>query len=141
MEGIAEGKEYSSIGNGDLQTILLNVHNDLDKCYIIVNSETQSSFKEELQEIILFNERILRKDEFGFRFAFQRLVKDFMVGYSLSKFLLKNDRRKLKKCPYCDKFFIAKDIKRKRCYSDDCRKTYEREKKRKQREEDPVTYS
>lgn len=60
--------------------------------------------------------------------------------YCLVNFLKSNDRRKIKKCPYCDKFFIAKDIKRKRCYSDDCRKEYERNKKRKQREDEPGIY-
>ena len=52
-----------------------------------------------------------------------------------------NGIKSIKKCPFCDKFFIAKDIKRKtRCYSKDCDRAYQRKKKKKQREEDPVTY-
>lgn len=64
-----------------------------------------------------------------------------IVCFSLTEFLIRNDRRKIKKCPYCDKFFIAKDIKRKRCYKNDCRKEYEKIKKRKQREDEPEFYS
>ena len=64
-----------------------------------------------------------------------------IASYSLTEFLISNDRRKLKHCPYCEKFFIAKDIKRKhRCYSQDCMKKWERDKKRFQRETDPVKY-
>lgn len=63
-----------------------------------------------------------------------------LASYSLSEFLLSNDRRKIKLCPYCERFFIAKDIKRKRCYSESCSREYEKEKKRKQRDDDPLTY-
>lgn len=63
-----------------------------------------------------------------------------IVGFSLAAFLMNKDRRKLKKCPFCNKFYIADDIRQKKCKSDDCKKAYEREKKRKQREKDPVTY-
>jgi hypothetical protein len=64
-----------------------------------------------------------------------------LASYSLTEFLISNDRRKLKFCPYCEKFFIAKDIKRKhRCYSQNCMKKWERDKKRFQRETDPVKY-
>ena len=64
-----------------------------------------------------------------------------IVSYSLVEFLRKNNLKKLKLCPFCNNFFIAKDTKReKRCYSKECEKTYQREKKRKQRENDPVKY-
>ena len=63
-----------------------------------------------------------------------------LVGYSLTNFLSNNDRRKLKLCPYCDKFYIADDIRQKKCKNEECRKQYEREKKRKQRKNDPVKY-
>lgn len=62
-------------------------------------------------------------------------------SFSLREFLLNNNRRRLKKCPYCNNFFIAKDAKRTtKCYSDICTKEYERIKKQKQREIDPVKY-
>jgi len=64
-----------------------------------------------------------------------------LVFFSLTEFLVHNDRRKIKKCDYCENFFIAKDIKRTtRCYSPKCEREYQKEKKRKQREKDPVKY-
>ena len=65
-----------------------------------------------------------------------------MLSYSLISFLTKSNQntRKLKRCTFCHDFFIANDVRKQRCKSDDCRKAYEREKKRKQRQEDPVRY-
>ena len=64
-----------------------------------------------------------------------------IVTYSLNEFIILNDRRKLKRCPYCNNFFIAKSINRKtRCYEPDCEKAYQRDKKRKQREKEPDIY-
>ena len=64
-----------------------------------------------------------------------------LASYSLTEFLIANDRCKIKFCPYCERFFIARDIKRKTCcYSDECHKEYERIKKQKQRETDPIKY-
>jgi hypothetical protein len=65
-----------------------------------------------------------------------------MVSYSLIEFLRNNNPKKLKNCPYCNNFFIAKSINRKtRCYEPDCEKAYQRDKKRKQRDKDPVKYN
>jgi hypothetical protein len=64
-----------------------------------------------------------------------------IASYSLTEFLVANDRRKLKYCPYCERFFIAKDIKRKHsCYSNDCIRKWERDKKKDQRDKEPVKY-
>ena len=63
-----------------------------------------------------------------------------ILAYNLAEFLIHNDRRKIKQCPHCEKFYIAKDIKRERCYSDECRKEYERQKKQKQRNDAPEIY-
>ena len=64
-----------------------------------------------------------------------------LASYSLTEFLISNDRRKLKFCPYCERFFIAKDIKRKHsCYSSDCIRKWERDKKKDQRDKEPVKY-
>jgi len=73
-------------------------------------------------------------------YAFSNFLKIF-VGYSLIEFLLNTDRRKLKKCPHCGIYFIANDIRRQRCYSDDCKKEYERQKKQIQREKYPLKYA
>jgi hypothetical protein len=71
-------------------------------------------------------------------------INDFLfgiAGISLIEYLFENDIKKIKQCPYCEKFFIAKDIRREsRCYSEKCEKVYQRYKKRKQREKDPVKY-
>lgn len=63
-----------------------------------------------------------------------------IVSHSLVEFLRKNDLNKLKLCPFCNNFYIADDIRQKKCKSDYCKRVYEREKKRKQREEKPDIY-
>lgn len=63
-----------------------------------------------------------------------------LAGYSLSNFLISTNRRKLKHCSSCKKFFIAKDTKRKVCYNNACEKEYRRIQKQKQRRENPVKY-
>jgi hypothetical protein len=72
--------------------------------------------------------------------CFCLIFNNTILAYNLAEFLVHNDRRKLKQCPYCEKFYIAKDIKRQRCYSKKCQREYERQKKQKQREDDPVKY-
>lgn len=59
---------------------------------------------------------------------------------SLLDYLCEGNLKQLKRCPYCNKYFIAKDSKRKRCYSESCAREYEKEKKQKQRNDDPVKY-
>lgn len=60
--------------------------------------------------------------------------------YTLMSFLVSNDRRKIKKCPYCEKLFIVKDTKRINCYENKCIKEDRRFRKQRQRAEDPVKY-
>jgi hypothetical protein len=63
------------------------------------------------------------------------------VSYSLGNFLARFDYKKIKHCPYCEDVFIAKSISRTtRCYKSSCEKAYQRDKKRKQRANDPVKY-
>jgi len=52
----------------------------------------------------------------------------------------KGNAKRLKKCPICKNFFYAVDVKREICYEPICRKKYEADKKRRQRESDPVKY-
>jgi hypothetical protein len=67
-----------------------------------------------------------------------RNMKIELLNYLKDK---NEDKRKLKKCPICKKYYIAENVRRfTRCYSDECEKAYQRNKKRKQREEDPVRY-
>jgi hypothetical protein len=64
-----------------------------------------------------------------------------LACHSLFVFLrVSNNRKRLKRCPYCKIFFIAKDMKRKICYSNECFTEYKRLEKQKQRKNDPVKY-
>lgn len=67
-----------------------------------------------------------------------------LVCYGLSVFLADAKHRgkdRIKKCPICEKFFPAKDKKRKLCYENPlCFTEYKRLQKQKQREVDPVKY-
>ena len=65
---------------------------------------------------------------------------NILLSISFVEFLKSTTKNKLKKCPYCEKFFMAKDTKRQRCYSKKCQQEYERVKKRKQRGDDPAKY-
>lgn len=65
-----------------------------------------------------------------------------LACHSLMYFLkLSDNRKKLKRCPYCKKFFIAKDAKRKICYSINCGRESKRLQKQKQRRDNPVKYT
>jgi hypothetical protein len=48
--------------------------------------------------------------------------------------------KKLGKCGICGHFYLKKNSRRTRCYSPECEKTFQRFKKQKQREKDPVKY-
>jgi hypothetical protein len=141
LTGITEGKKYSEIGFYGLNHLIINARLDLNKFVDIVPSHTGTS-DEVLEERLSFIPRyasFIDSDDRG-GLAFRRLFFDFMVGFSLTEFLLNNDRRKIKNCPYCKKFFIAKDVKRVRCYSRECEKEYRRLQKQRQREENPLKY-
>jgi len=75
-----------------------------------------------------------------FMFAWNNLI--FRVCcFSVIQFIDKEkNRKRLKKCPHCNLFFIAKDNKRKRCYSEHCKREYEKQKKQKQRNDHPEIY-
>ncbi len=76
-------------------------------------------------------------DFYGYNLAGGYLEK---VARSLFQFLSMEEILRIRKCKICEKYFVAKDKKRQKCYSDDCRKEYEKVKKQKQREKDPVKY-
>ncbi|PKN39057.1 MAG: hypothetical protein CVU62_02345 [Deltaproteobacteria bacterium HGW-Deltaproteobacteria-2] len=81
-----------------------------------------------------------RGNSFQFMFEWDNLIFRVCCFSAMQFINKKEDRKRLKKCPYCNLFFIAKDNKRQRCYEESCAREYEKEKKRKQREDDPVTY-
>lgn len=48
--------------------------------------------------------------------------------------------KRIKKCPYCGLFFIAKDAKRKICYGMSCQNKYHKDDMKRRRDADPVRY-
>lgn len=145
IDKISKGLEYSEIKefNSLLRDTIKTVRWSVD----IVDNIPHSPFKDQLAEglyIVPDGFFELIENPFMADEDTQKLFKCFIysaIGYSLISFLIKNDRRKLKRCPYCNNFFIAKSINRKtRCYESDCEKAYQRVKKRKQREKEPDIY-
>lgn len=71
-------------------------------------------------------------------------IRRFMlqiVSYSLAEFLLlPSNRNRLKECPLCGAFFIARDTKRRKCYSKDCNRLYHRNDMSRRRADDPLKY-
>lgn len=67
---------------------------------------------------------------------------DWALTFCLQRFSLcdKNYRQRIRQCPICGHFFLAKNARRERCYGPECEKAYRREQKRRQREKDPVRY-
>jgi hypothetical protein len=84
------------------------------------------------------------KDSTTIRLNLESLDGIFHLAcYSLSAFLVDlahGGRKRIKQCPHCNRFFIAKDTKRAICYDSTCRNEYHREDMKKRREADPVKY-
>ena len=87
---------------------------------------------------------ILTRKEYGIP-AFNKLHGSnlfVLACHSLISFLsIKGNPRRIKQCPYCKLFFIAKDAKRKICYENsECIREDRRLRKQKQRIENPEKY-
>jgi hypothetical protein len=130
--------------------------------FILQNSDSRNSFDYYLARaydcvaiyafVPIHSQHIIKDEYFAMTnllddqrsiYPLETRFNDFLisvVSYSLVEFLRKNDFRKLKICPFCNDFFIAGNIRRTRCYEKECEKAYQREKKRKQRRNDPVKY-
>jgi len=133
LEGIVEGKEYSEIAGGNLIILLNQSQHHFAPIVTINETSSKPPFKEELEIEAMFRSSLNESD---FLFTLGGII-----GKSLLEFLIQTDRRKLKRCPYCNNFFIAKSINRKTsCYESDCERSYQRDKKRKQRETEPDIY-
>lgn len=130
LSGIVKGKEYSDIIG--FSNFIAQAKNFVKTCTVIEQKVKSSPFKEGLRTIPMW--------ESSTALLSLQLFLNGAISYLLGEFLINNDRRKLKKCPFCLEFFIADDIRRQRCKKDECRKEYERQKKRKQRAENPVKY-
>lgn len=149
---------YKDMGNppdikiGDMQRVEMDASQSfeglyLKKTYDCIQMESKITDDGNLvksvfisfQNLFHFHMDNFRKELYPENIRFNYFLNS-VVSYSLVEFLLNNDRRKIKLCPYCNNFFIAKNISRQRCYEEDCEKAFQREKKRKQRENDPVKY-
>ena len=97
-----------------------------------------------MDKICLEHDSIMLKPDYKLYWG---LTKDYIekcISYAFFKYVTISNNliRKLKICPYCNKFYIAKSTNRStRCYEPDCEKAYQRHKKRKQRDKDPVKYN
>jgi hypothetical protein len=108
--------------------------------YRIRNTETPNPFKTQVVSTMhLFDDKIFYplRSYTPFHDLFFRTI----VGGDFANFLATKDRRKLKQCPYCHQFFVADDIRRRRCKSALCEREYQKRKKRLQREKEPEIYS
>jgi len=113
--------------------------NETDELNFIINLQERTISKYEYMDGRLIEKIIPNHDDMG-----KVMITPGWLMFScrsLLDFLCNGKLVQLKKCPYCEKYFIAKDIKRKRsCYSSDCIRKWERDKKKDQRDKDPVKY-
>lgn len=63
-----------------------------------------------------------------------------LASYCLCLALADNQHLKIKRCPYCELFFTAKDTKRKICYENQCERAYHRKDMQSRRENEPENY-
>jgi len=114
---IIDGLEYSQI-NG-FQAFINFYRHFIKSGVEIISTSEDKSFKESLKKTI-YNESETIKLSIGetIRAA---------ISYSLSDFLLNNDRRKLKKCPECGRFYTSKTVRKTYC-SDKCRLAFHNRK-------------
>jgi len=73
--------------------------------------------------------------------GYKELIGITRFGFlSLTLFLADEGKDRIKKCPYCGKFFPARDTKRKICYNHQCTKEYHKKDMKARREKNPVRY-
>ena len=114
---LIEGKEFSDIFGFD--QYLKPVHSFLE---IVPSNSQKLPFREALQETTFWGAEIFFLPGKP-RFAFNEFLKAF-VSRSLSEFLLKNDRRKIKRCKECNEFYISKSIRESLFCSDKCKNSF-----------------
>jgi hypothetical protein len=128
LDEITHGKEYSQIiGFNDL---LLDSNLCVNQTTEIITNKSKKPFKEDLQKSIQlwphgFIENVDSWDDKG---RFCEFIYG-IVGYSLSEFLLDNDRRKIKLCQECKQFYVSKTTRPSKYCSDKCRLAYHNRKR------------
>jgi len=103
LKGLTEGKEYSEI----IGMKLLLESSRLSPPAVRIFQDNNSQFKETIE----LNSHNL---SYGGMMSFPKVFYG-TVTQSLISFLIHNDRRRLKRCPVCEKFFIAKNANRDIC--------------------------
>ncbi len=133
---IVAGKDFSSIPG---LMFYLRTHGKYFKK--VLNSKGQKLFEETVwkQPFGIFPP-ISKYDESPAPLSFHDRVESF-VGYSLARFLIHNNPKKLKRCGVCSILFIAKDSKRKICYSQECKRKYKSQFISKKRQEEGKLYA
>jgi hypothetical protein len=129
-------------------------HESLRKILDKVIADGKVLESDELNFIINLQQRLITKYEFANGQLIEKtmpnpddecviMVTPGWLKYScrsLLDYLCEGNLKQLKRCPYCRKYFIAKDSKRKICYEKKCLNNYHRSDMKKRRDTDPVKY-
>ena len=109
---IVSGREYLEIGPNMALERLLNHAYQHYQNVVVATPGSQS-----LEEMTFFFPGALYSKTVNYKEMFSELFFKSIVAYSLTGFLLHNDRLKLKRCKKCKKFFVAKkaDKRTERC--------------------------
>jgi hypothetical protein len=146
VDSIIQGDELSEILG--FKQLLKSSFNCVRWATIIVDSNDKVPFKEMLEEaLFVIPDGFIRIIENNFEQNVRDIFHDFIIsitGYSLIHFLIKNDRRKIKKCEQCNTIFISQRINNRIKFCPKCsgknkmtkdkRREYQREYRKKIRE-------
>lgn len=111
---ITEGKEYLDIGpDMALETLISQAHRNLRKVVgASPNGDADSGFSQRLSELRFFMPDRVLSPQANYKDSFRRIFLEQFVAYSLTEFLLKHDRRKLRRCEECNEFYISNTLKK-----------------------------
>ena len=163
LEGIIEGREYSEIPkkfeNQEYtypEFLKLNLANFLmwaPKPSRVIEISKTSGLDSEFTEIIITSEALNigehpveeRPPMYNISSFFNHSILFELIAYSLSEWLLNNDRRKLKYCQGCEKFYVQTKLNPKQKYCSKCspkskmskerRKEYQKKYRQKKKQE------
>jgi len=146
LDRIISGKNFDEIDGdgpsfyGYLKDAVNSMYWDLKT----ISLSKSNPLNQSLRKVPLFLPFIVHDDQ---RLLIDKIDTTFsdlfftqIIGYNLADFMINNNRRRLKKCPYCDNYFIANNVRRIRCFTQECQRKHYRIKKRRQREENPALY-
>ena len=92
-------------------------------------------------KIYIDNDSIVLKPNYSPYWGFRHDYIEKCISYAFFKyFMIDKNFKRIKFCSVCSQAFVAKDMKRKRCYLSKCDKEFQRIKKQRQRGNDPVKY-